>query len=413
VAVLGCVKPDGTTISITTGGVISTVGGGAVSSVSNADGTLTITPTSGAVVASLNLGHANTWTATQTFALVKFSGVNGTTVLQGSGILDQSAIPANPSTFFTACNTAGGRYCPPAPFPVWPGTTGAVVTSVNRLMVGDAATHTNTGCHTGGSVSWALTTFGGNCDSAQISTVSILGTEALEAFARTSDYAAWGNVALAPNTEAINSFALCDSTTTFGDGPAICAPYFGVAWVNSGANSVGLGVQFDLSNGDASVVNDPFDCCGGTHAMMGVLLTSGGYPLATQNDTAALVIAPGNPSGGPYWNAGIIITTQSVTTGAGPTINGTASTMAIVMPDNYYIVWESASNVGDAALWAGTAHKMNIFGNAGVNIISGGTAVAFSTFGGGLSIDGTAGVTCGAGVSGGATRVISGLVTTC
>ena len=38
-----------------------------VSSVSNSDGTLTISPTTGAVVASLNLGHANTWTATQTF----------------------------------------------------------------------------------------------------------------------------------------------------------------------------------------------------------------------------------------------------------------------------------------------------------------------------------------------------------
>src|ERR1019366_7892792 len=39
----------------------------AVSSVSNSDGTLTISPTTGAVVASLALGHANTWTATQTF----------------------------------------------------------------------------------------------------------------------------------------------------------------------------------------------------------------------------------------------------------------------------------------------------------------------------------------------------------
>lgn len=40
--------------------------GGAVSSVSNSDGTLTVTPTTGAVVASLALGHANTWSANQT-----------------------------------------------------------------------------------------------------------------------------------------------------------------------------------------------------------------------------------------------------------------------------------------------------------------------------------------------------------
>jgi len=41
--------------------------GGAVSSVANSDGTLTISPTTGVVVASIALGHANTWTAAQTF----------------------------------------------------------------------------------------------------------------------------------------------------------------------------------------------------------------------------------------------------------------------------------------------------------------------------------------------------------
>ena len=46
---------------------IASSGGGAVSSVSNSDGTLTISPTAGVVVASLALGHANTWTGKQTF----------------------------------------------------------------------------------------------------------------------------------------------------------------------------------------------------------------------------------------------------------------------------------------------------------------------------------------------------------
>lgn len=59
-------------------------GSGAVSSVSNSDSTLTISPTTGAVVASLNLANANTWTATQTFgthisiAGVTPSGATGT-----------------------------------------------------------------------------------------------------------------------------------------------------------------------------------------------------------------------------------------------------------------------------------------------------------------------------------------------
>lgn len=51
-----------------TGKIIATTtpsGGGAVSSVTNSDGTLTISPTTGSVVASIALGHANTWTGVQ------------------------------------------------------------------------------------------------------------------------------------------------------------------------------------------------------------------------------------------------------------------------------------------------------------------------------------------------------------
>ena len=51
---------------VDSGGPCGTSGGG-VTSVSNTDSSLTISPTTGAVVASLNTGHANTWTALQTF----------------------------------------------------------------------------------------------------------------------------------------------------------------------------------------------------------------------------------------------------------------------------------------------------------------------------------------------------------
>lgn len=54
----GCFALNGTCI---------TVGGGAVSSVSNIDGSLTISPTTGSIIASLNVGNANTWTGIQTF----------------------------------------------------------------------------------------------------------------------------------------------------------------------------------------------------------------------------------------------------------------------------------------------------------------------------------------------------------
>lgn len=42
-------------------------GGAAVSGVTNSDGTLTISPTTGAVVASIALSHANTWSGAQSF----------------------------------------------------------------------------------------------------------------------------------------------------------------------------------------------------------------------------------------------------------------------------------------------------------------------------------------------------------
>jgi hypothetical protein len=60
----------GTAVNLTS----PTGGGGAVSSVSNSDGSLTITPTTGAVVSSLNLGHANTWTTGQTFSAATVTG---------------------------------------------------------------------------------------------------------------------------------------------------------------------------------------------------------------------------------------------------------------------------------------------------------------------------------------------------
>lgn len=52
----------------------SSIGGGAVTSVSNSDGTLTISPTTGAVVGSIALGHANTWTGKQTQPAPIFTG---------------------------------------------------------------------------------------------------------------------------------------------------------------------------------------------------------------------------------------------------------------------------------------------------------------------------------------------------
>jgi hypothetical protein len=84
-------------------------GGGAVSSVSNSDSTLTVTPTTGAVVASLNLGHANTWTAAQglptgSTAVTQTAGDNTTkiatdayvtTAVAGAGNTNSTSLSTN------------------------------------------------------------------------------------------------------------------------------------------------------------------------------------------------------------------------------------------------------------------------------------------------------------------------------
>lgn len=70
-------------------------GSGAVTSVSNSNGTLTISPTTGAVVASLNVSHANTWTAIQTFNA------------SGTYLFEKTSAGAVVGSFNTATGAAG------------------------------------------------------------------------------------------------------------------------------------------------------------------------------------------------------------------------------------------------------------------------------------------------------------------
>ena len=79
-------------------------GSGAVTGVTNSDGTLTISPTTGAVVASLALGHANTWSGVQTFnnAMLSMAGAtSGNTLLEATAVAGAGTIatfPANTGT---------------------------------------------------------------------------------------------------------------------------------------------------------------------------------------------------------------------------------------------------------------------------------------------------------------------------
>lgn len=86
-------------------------GSAAVSSVSNSDGTLTISPTTGNVIASLALGHANTWTGSQMLLASTTIGnntaaggltVNGTATTTGIANLNQVQLQASQPATTTA-----------------------------------------------------------------------------------------------------------------------------------------------------------------------------------------------------------------------------------------------------------------------------------------------------------------------
>lgn len=95
------------------------ISGGYAASVSNSDGTLTISPTTGAVVASLNTAHSNTWTAAQTnstsgAASVSAENLTGTPFI-GTGTTStplmyiNNAVTTQPTTWNSTASV-GGTY---------------------------------------------------------------------------------------------------------------------------------------------------------------------------------------------------------------------------------------------------------------------------------------------------------------
>jgi hypothetical protein len=99
--------------------VVATAGGaagGAVSSVSNSDGTLIVSPTTGAVITSLALAHANTWTAAQVINLNTYSRDPTAPVIAGGGTaattpyILQANDNTNAAMYFNGYGTYGGNF---------------------------------------------------------------------------------------------------------------------------------------------------------------------------------------------------------------------------------------------------------------------------------------------------------------
>ena len=109
---------------------------GSVSSVSNSDGSLTISPTTGAVVASINTGHANTFSAKQTFS--SDIAVDGYNIVLSGGMVSGQVLTYNGSNIVAATPTTGTITSITASSPL----TGGTITSTGTIGIpkADAST---------------------------------------------------------------------------------------------------------------------------------------------------------------------------------------------------------------------------------------------------------------------------------
>lgn len=206
------VVQGGLSKSVTFSAIQSSLGIGLVASVSNSDGSLTISPTVGAVVASLNLAHANTWTGAQTLsAALTYGGVTLANSVTGTGSM---ALSTSPSLVTPALGTPSAAVLTHATgLPISTGVSGLGTNVATAL---GAALNASTGLP---NVDGAITT--GHC---------------LE----------WGpGVQDAGSTCAISSIA--NGSTVYSGGTS-----FGVVYDNSGVvNTTGAGTlgQALVSNG--------------------------------------------------------------------------------------------------------------------------------------------------------------------
>ena len=128
---------------------------GVVTSITNSDGTLTISPAAGPAVASLALGHANTWTGIQTFStangLVYSGATTGTQVaclgLDASNNIIKSAAACGSGAAGTVTSVAAGCGTTASPSPIT--TTGTIFAAeVPNLRAGTTYTIANADCGT-------------------------------------------------------------------------------------------------------------------------------------------------------------------------------------------------------------------------------------------------------------------------
>ena len=255
-------------------------GSGAVSSVSNADGTLTISPTTGAVVASLALGHANTWSGTQTFkaaagttSIIIQDGVptTTTTLSQSSSLLKFSNNSILPFEFDTNTNA---------------GNTGQLVLNTNNSVGMSSLVSGSTQCLqsstlgviSGTGAGCGLSAIPAYSELANPTNASAVPVATLLGFLHPASFGAVGNVA---NITAAISITSGTPTLTVPGG-SFSAGDIGKLILVNGAGAAGATLYTTIS-----AVGGPTSITLGANA--GTTLTSSSQLVAWgTNDTTAL-----------------------------------------------------------------------------------------------------------------------------
>lgn len=254
---------NGTNLNFRTGSTTVDLlagGGGAVSLVSNSDGTLTISPTTGIVVASLALGHANIWTGLQTQPAPIFTG------LTSSGAND-SVLTVDPSTgqvhrragttpFYFANGLTASTVIPDSAY--WGGTLNQ---PVNILGAGFPIAFGTSGSNISG-----FSVLGGKYNSSQgaqiLASASTINNAITSASGTVTDFSAYAF--LAPTITSTNtSIVYTAPSTVYIDGPPSLGTNSSASRVYSLNVNTGI-VHFGGTGGISGIFDAALSIGGGT-----------------------------------------------------------------------------------------------------------------------------------------------------
>lgn len=258
-------------------------GSGSVSSVANSDSTLTVSPTTGAVVASLNTAHANTWTGKQT-----------TTPTSTAAGFNVGSYSGNPS------GAANGD--------LWYNSlTNALMADING---------TNTALGSGGSSTKDFLTAQSN----------------ISGNASSSAYAAKGDIFTPSSSVTINALWMLGVTTvTSGQYQAFIAPLNGTSSSPTTTSAASTSVVFTATSATTQSVRLSFSTpvtltAGTTYALLVGRVDAGttyAFPIQSNTTVISYAIIPG------VWNYSARVASVTVASGTSLDTNSGSS------PGNY------------------------------------------------------------------------------